>query len=363
MTTRLTVQLDGTTLAGDELDTVLEVAAEEATEEADAVTIVARAEPGTDGEWHSVLDAAATSPRATVMVEVSVDQTTYRFDGVASEAVWALDAAGDSRVTVKAVDRSLELDAEEKVAAWPGTSDSDIATAILARYGIPAQVEATPTGPDPDVHVVMQRATDWSFLRALGRKWGYSVFLECTGGTVTGHFRPVDPLAPPQGTLSLGFGGDALRVRARARLLAGQRVQATRVPPLSSAPRSADADGTEDPQGTQSLGGQVGVLLAPTDLFGEVEPGQAARSLAQASAYGVELTLDVDTELVGLLLRARRTVLVRGLGTALSGRYLVDRVRHVVTSDAHVQHATLSRNALGAVGSDFSGGGLLGGLI
>jgi len=35
MTTRLTVQLDGTTLAGDELDTVLEVAAEVAASAAD----------------------------------------------------------------------------------------------------------------------------------------------------------------------------------------------------------------------------------------------------------------------------------------------------------------------------------------
>jgi hypothetical protein len=61
-----------------------------------------------------------------------------------------------------------------------------------------------------------------------------------------------------------------------------------------------------------------------------------------------------------VLFRARRTALVKGLGTALSGRYLVSKVRHVVSLAGHAQHLTLTRNALGLTGDEpfESGGGL-----
>ena len=59
------------------------------------------------------------------------------------------------------------------------------------------------------------------------------------------------------------------------------------------------------------------------------------------------------------MLRAKRTVLVRGLGSSLSGRYLVERVRHVIGVDRHRQQLTLVRNALGLKGDEsFGGGGL-----
>jgi hypothetical protein len=59
------------------------------------------------------------------------------------------------------------------------------------------------------------------------------------------------------------------------------------------------------------------------------------------------------------MLRAKRTVLVKGLGSALSGLYLVERVRHVLTVDSHRQHVELARNALGLKGDEpFGGGGL-----
>ena len=60
------------------------------------------------------------------------------------------------------------------------------------------------------------------------------------------------------------------------------------------------------------------------------------------------------------MLRAKRTVLVRGLGSSLSGLYLVERVRHVIGVDRHRQQLTLVRNALGLKGNEpFGGGGLL----
>jgi hypothetical protein len=346
MPSRLVIEVDGTPLTGPQLDALIEVSVEQATTEADAATLVARLDPSADGEWVSPLDAL-TVPRTPLVVEVSRDSTSHRFEGSSSEVVWELDAEGGSRITVKALDRVSELDEEEQITAWPGTADSSIAEAIFAKYGITPRVEQTPSAPDPDVHVVIQRGTDWSFLRSLAAKWGYELYLEVEAGQVVGHFHPVDPLADPQGTLALGFGGAAHRARVQVQLLSGQRVSATRTPVLSAAPQRASADGTEDAQGRTPLGGQTGVLLVPTDLFGEIDPDAAARSLADRAAFGAVLTVDVDTEVVGLLLRARRTVEVAGLGSTLSGLYLADRVRHVVTTAAHRQQVTLRRNALG----------------
>ena len=102
---------------------------------------------------------------------------------------------------------------------------------------------------------------------------------------------------------------------------------------------------------------------SPTTSVGARRTVAAATGLARESAFAVRLTTVIDTDAVGLLLRARRTVLVRGLGTTLSGRYLVSRVRHSVTTDRHVQQLSLVRNALGLKGDEPFAGSLLEGPI
>ena len=354
--TQLLIELDAEPLPAEDLDRVLEVQVEESCDEADALTLVTGVEPGADGEWVSPLDVLLT-PQTPVAVEVSRGDATYRFDGLSTEAAWELDAQGTSRLTIKAVDRTLELDLEEKVVSWPGTAESAIAEAIFSSYGLASEVEATPAAPDPDVHVLIQRDTDWGFLRALAGKWGYATYLESEAGSPVGHFHALDPLADPQGQLALGFGGDALRVQAQVDLVAGEHVQASRIPVLSDAPQTADSAGDDESQGLVSLAGQATVLLAPADVWGEVEPLAAAAGLARRSAFAARLTLEIDTAAVGLLLRAKRTVLVQGLGSALSGLYLVERVRHVLDVEHHRQQLTLVRNALGLTGDEPFGEG------
>jgi len=360
--TRLLIELDGTAIGDEELQALLELQVEEATSDADAATLTATVAPGADGEWTSLLDPLV-QPRTPLTVQVTRGDAVYRFEGLSTEASWDIDAEGSSRLTVKAVDRTLELDLEEKIVAWPGTSESAVAEAIFADHNMSAQVQATPSGPDPDVHVLIQRATDWGFLRSLAARWGYVVYLEADEGRTTGHFHRLDPLEDPQAELSLGFGGDALRVRAQAQLVAGLHVHAERIPALSDAAQTGDASGDDEAQGASSLAGQATVLLAPVDVDGEIEPLAAVTGLAHESAFGVRLSVELDTDGVDLLLRAKRTVLVKGLGSALSGLYLVERVRHVLAVDGHRQQIELTRNALGLTGDEPFGGGGLGGLL
>ena len=348
----LQIDVPGRTVSGEGLREVVEVQVEEAADAADAASLVARVEAGADGEWTSVLDPLV-DPEAPVRLGVSFGDVSYRFDGLSTEASWRLDAAGGSQLTVKAVDRTLALDREEKVVAWPGSSDSAIAEAILAQgHGLEADVEPTPAGPDPDVHVAVQRSTDLAFLRSLADKWGYAFYLEADNGRVTGHFHPLDPLAEPQAELSLAFGGDAPAVDAAVQLSAGRRVRAARIPALSAGAQSADSAGDDEAQGARSLAGVVTDLLSPADIDGEIDPLAAAQGIARRSAFAATLDLELDTARVGVMLRARRPVLVKGLGRRLSGRYLVQRVRHTITQDRHAQQVTLVRNALGLTGDE-----------
>ena len=343
--TSLTLEIDGVPLEGEQLDRVLTVQAEEATDRADAATVTALLEAGADGEWTSLLDPL-TDPRTPVAIEIAHGTDSYRFDGLSTEAGWELDPDGRSTLMIKALDRTLEMDAEEKVVAWPGTSDSAIAEAIFGSYGLQPQVEATPAAPDPDVHTVIQRDTDWGFVRSLAAKWGYAVYLESGLGRTTGHFHPLDPLADPDGELLLGFGGHAGRVRVDASLTASQRVKAARIAPLSDAVQQGDATGDDEAQGARTLAGQTTLLLSPADLEGEIEALAAATGLARRTAYGVRLAVEVDAAQAGMI-RARRTVLVKGLGSALSGPYLVERVRHQIELTEHRMALDLVRNAFG----------------
>ena len=357
--TLVLIEVDGDAIADESLHDLVDIQVEEATHEADAATLTANLVPSPDGEWTSLLDALVT-PRTPLVVQVTRGDVVYRFEGQSTEASWNIDADGASKLTIKAVDRTLELDLEEKVHAWPGMSESAIAEAIFSDHGITAQAESTPAAPDADVHILIQRSTDWAFLRSLAARWGYVTYLESADGRTTGYFQPLDPLQDPQGELSLGFGGEALRVQAQAQLVAGEKVLAQRIPPLSDAPRSGEAAGYDTAQGETSLAGQSVVLLTPDDIDGEVEPLAAATGLAHESAFAMRLSVELDTAGAGILLRAKRTVLVKGLGSSLSGLYLVERVRHVVSVDSHRQQVELSRNALGLTGSEaFATGGLL----
>jgi len=361
--TRLLVEIDGDRLSNSDLRLLTEVQVEEATDIADAATVVAALQADADGRWTSVLDPLL-DPSTPVAVQISRGSVTYRFEGRSTQAGWEIDPTADSRLSITAVDRTLEMDLEEKIVAWPGSSDSVIAESIYSSYGFRPQVDSTPDSPDPDVHVVLQRGSDLAFLRALASKWGYRAFLEPTAAGVVGHFHAIDPLADPQAELSLGFGIDAQRVSASVQLVDGRRVKVSRIPALSDSAQDGEGDGADQVQGAHSLGGQMSVLLAPTDVSGEVDPSSTAEALARRSAFVVRLTVEIDADRTGLMIRARKPILVRGLGDVLSGRYLVERVRHTVTSARHHQKLTLVRNALGLSGDEpFGAAGGIGGLV
>jgi phage protein D len=353
----VSLTIDGEAVDPAALGTRGEIVLEDTVDEADAASLTANLTAGADGEWTSALDALV-APHAPLQATVAFDGTAYTFDGVAVEATWHVTTSGEPTIVVRALDRTAEMDLDEKVAAWPGASDSSIASSILAAYGFAAQVDETPAGFDPDVHTVVQRATDWAFLRDLAGRWGFHTFLEASDRGITGHFRRLDPTAAPQAELSLAFGGQADEAEVRVDLAGGRRVDAAALAPLAAREQTATAELPDPPMGTTPLGAVGTALLAPGDVAGVIEPTGAARAHARANAQVARLTVTLDGG-AGVLLRAGRPVLVSGLGGRLSGRWMVQRVRHTVTTEQHTQRVELSRDALDAAAGDLGGGGLV----
>lgn len=347
--------VDGAPVDPDALGVSGEIVLEDTIEEADAASLTAELTSGDTGEWTSALDDLV-APHAPLRVALDLDGVAYTFDGLAVEADWHVTTTGASTIVVRALDRTAEMDLEEKVTAWPGASDSSIATSILASYGFAAQVDETPAGFDPDVHTVLQRATDWAFLRGLAARWGFHAFLEADDRGTTGHFRRIDTSAEPQAVLSLAFGGQAEDVDVHVDLVGGRRVEAAAIAPLADGEQTATAALPDPPMGATPLGAVGSALLAPGDVPGVVDPAGAAEAHARASSQVARLAVTLDRS--ATLLRAGRPVLVAGLGSRLSGRWLVQQVRHTLTTERHTQQVVLTRDALDVGPGDLGGGGL-----
>jgi phage protein D len=211
-------------------------------------------------------------------------------------------------------------------------------------------VGTTPPPDGTDNFIPHQHATDWSFLKALAARNDFDVYLTSENGQLIGVFDRIDPTAAPQASLDLGYGALGGLADVQVQLVAGQRVQFTYGVPGEGDQQVAENDGTGSAMGTQSLGGATVVLRDGNDLAGIQTPDVAARVLAERSAFGATLSVTLTAPSMPLL-RARRTVTVRGLGPLVSGLWLVKSVRHTITPGGHAQAVTLTRNALGDSGT------------
>src|SRR2546430_8479422 len=86
------------------------------------------------------------------------------------------------------MDDAVVLDAFERTASYPNSSDSDAASEILSRYNITSKIQDTPEKHKIDERLLVQRSTDWKFLRHLARRNGYVCYFEYDTGAVVGHF-------------------------------------------------------------------------------------------------------------------------------------------------------------------------------
>jgi len=269
-------------------------------------------------------------------------------------------------VEILAMDAAVLLDAEERVASYPDMTDAEAAEEIFGRYTIAFSGEPTGARHEANKQLLVQRGTDWEFVRRLARRNGYVCYLEPdpTTGAVTAHFKPRAVLDTPQADLTiLREGANLAWVDFQFLTTGPVRVKGAAIDPLDKRLLRAEGEPSLAPLGEALLtddieGGLTGAgAKGVTALLREPPPLEAALQAASAGAtdralFAIEARGEVDPALYRGLLRARRPVLVKGVGRLFAGSYYVRAVRTTLEEGALHQSFVAERNASGLSGTE-----------
>jgi phage protein D len=207
---------------------------------------------------------------------------------------------------------------------------------------------------------LIQRGTDIQFLQHLAARNGYECYVRSGDGGIEGHFHPPKHDAQPQGTLTVNMGAatNVNRFQARYDMLGPVIAKGATLDPddASSQDGSANDATKSDDMGDESsvpADRPRRVLLSQLAMAKSGEVQRYAQSIVDRSSWAIVAEGDLNTLAYGGVLKAKQPVMVRGVGRAFSGRYYVERVRHIISGDgSYVQRFTLRRNAIGVKQQD-----------
>lgn len=302
--------------------------------------------------WQRITILGGYDAQPDVLIDGYIAGIAPRFEPTASESsllIWGFDA-------------SHAMDIEDKVVAWPDQKYSDVATAIFGAYGLKAEVTDTRVINRADDNLLIQRGTDWQFLRRLGQRIGFEVLVRGASGI----FAPPELARTPQKDLAIAFGDDTSLVWFEPRVVADlpSKITMARTNVVDKVMETATVDQTP----LAVLGKRDGDALRSGRSFA----GKAAAIAPAAPAYDLGQMTDmltgqrrrtdwivcgegeIDGSLYGSPLRARNTVLIKGVGPTFAGLYYVTEVIHRFTPDDYMQRFKVSRNAVDLKGSESS---------
>lgn len=304
------------------------------------------------------------APWQRVTISVSYDDTPdVLIDGyVAGVGPRFEPIEADSHLLVWGYDAGYAMDVDEKVKAWPDKKYSEIAAELFAAYGIAVgEVADTQVPHDQNKDLLIQRGTDWQFLKYLAKRVGFDAFVR--GGQ--GFFRPLDPTRSPQKDLAVHMGelltnviwfeprvvGDLptkiTRTRANAVTKKVETVSVTSSPLKPLGKRTGDAL-----RGGRKIPAQPSSLGTPEPWVSDQAMEALAAGVRRHNDWIVTGEGELDGMLYGRALRADGMVLIKGAGKAFSGRYYVSEVTHRVTAEGYTQRFKVMRNALDVEGDE-----------
>lgn len=265
----------------------------------------------------------------------------------------------DSHLAVWGQDASWLMNTAEQVREWIDVTDAAVAASVFGEYGFipdPKNTEGDSPAHTESGHSLMQRATDAQFLDDLARRSGKlcRVFCTDTPGVRTGWFAAPSLDGAPALALVLNGADDAnidsvevswdvmrpVAIGAEQALFTGEDPavgdsQDSGLPPL-------------DAQDLATFMGQpmTALLTATVDDGGELTT--RAQAVLRDAAWFVKCEGTTDAGRLGGILRVGSVATLNAAGAMHSGKYLVWKVRHSITAEAHKMAFTLVRNAVGA---------------
>jgi hypothetical protein len=266
-------------------------------------------------------------------------------------------------VEVLAMDFAAVLDAFERTESYPDMTDSAAVEQVAQRYGLNVNAADTAENHKADYQLLVQRSTDWQFVRQLARRNGYVCYFESDGQPVL-HFKPRDLEGTPQADLTVLQAGANLQWLDVQWLTTGPvRWTGQAIDPIRKRVVRGEAATTLEPLGKDGLADSIEDALKALKAEGSAwllrGPRPTADGIAAHSSgatdearFVIEARGEVDPRLYRGLLRARRTALIKGAGSLLSGTYYVRNVRTTVDEGQLSQTFIAERNALGQTGQE-----------
>jgi phage protein D len=368
----LQVTVDGTPLGSDTLGLLSRLEVRESDFDATVAALRFRLAQGPRGEV-SPLDDELFLPAAKLAVKLTVRGSTPTplFEGYVTHVRPHFEQLeANCYVEILAMDAAVLMGAEERVASYPDSTDAQAAEDVFSRYHLPFEGEPTAARHEERGQLLVQRGTDWDFVRQLARRNGFCCYLEPdpVSGTVTAHFKRRSVEGSPQPELVLLHPEANLRWLDLQLVTTGPvRQVGASIDPLAKRLVRAEGDAVLAPMGRQPMEelvrrlesagaqGTTALLRDPVPLDAAIQAEGSGAT--DRSSFAVEMRGELDVSEYGGLLRARRPVLVKGVGLAFAGTYYVRTVRTTLEGSGLSQTFVGQRNALGLTGSEPFGQG------
>ena len=307
-----------------------------------------------------LLSGGAPIPLIRVIITVTINGTPeVLMDGVMTQhEIQPGTDASHATLIVKGKDLTAVMDYIEFNIPYPAMPAEARVAAILAKYimfGIfPMIVPSILIDfPNPVVRIPFQRKTDLNYIKSLARRVGYVFYLEPgpAVGSSTAYWGPEIKVGVPQPALninmdahtnveSLNFTFDTEERMLPVIFIYNKETKAIIPIPVP------DITPLNPPLG---LIPPIPKGIKPIWGMAKYTPVQAALiGLAKAakSSDAVKGTGSLDVLRYGRVLRARKLVGVRGVGTAFEGLYYVSSVTHKIKRGEYKQDFSLTRNGL-----------------
>lgn len=356
-----TVTLDGSPLPPEVQGTLQHLQVEDHSTMADILRLRAQVAPKANDAGWSVLDDNLFPRLSNIKVKVAIGGSNFALidSYVVETRVELSNTPGKSFIDVLAMDPTVLMSLDQKQRSWPNMSDSDIANAIFGDYGFTPDIEEAKLRYEENDVTTTQFDTDIKFLRKLANRNGFECFVDVDdSGTKTGHFHKPRVDEKPQGVLSVASGAATNVNLFKARFEMLKPVEAVAAGLDVATQENQDGKATES--SVKTMGGAAAVtenrprriFVTGTGLSKASELAAYAQSMVDEAAFAITAEGELNTVAYGSLLRAKKSVLVRGVSREFSGVYYVDKVMHTFTGAGYSQKFKLRRNALGLGGRE-----------
>lgn len=358
-----TLLINNTPASAEVLEAIQEIQVENNGEMADVFRLHLAIGMSDSGDW-TILEDDLFQPLTPVAIraQVGTGLSEPLISGyVTSQQVEIGNQPGQSFLEIVGMDATALMNIEEKVVAWPNMADSDIATAIFGQYGFIPDVEQTQPVRQETEMTNIQRGSDIRFLRRLAERNGFECYVENDPllNSDTGHFHRPRLQGQAQGVLSVNFGADTnvTSFSAQYRMLRPTTAQASDVEINSKSVQNGQAQSvSNDNLGEEGLLDRITrqplVLPGKTGLASAGELQTLCQAVVDRSAWAIIAEGELNTAVYEGILRAKRTLNVRGAGALYSGTYYVSRILHHFTGEGYTQRFELQRNAIGLTGTE-----------